>query len=213
MSLEGRMHDQIKRHDRHAFPQAHLELGPDDRPANLPHVDLEIVRGRAKNRVRAVTVPAFLIGSARDCDLVLGDPRFPEVYAYLLLKPTGVFIRHLGFVPEMTLNGRMVTNSELADGDHICTGPYDFRVHIWNDPDDDWIKEGREALSVTEHIEMDEKGYNEVQELLRDIRTTLRPDIRAMRLYAASDIYSHGVTTTPAWRAARMTAVRLAWGA
>ena len=207
------MHDRFKRHERHTMPQAHLALDPDDRPANLPQVDLEIVRGRAKNKLRPVSVPAFLIGSAADCDLVLGDSRFPEVYAYLLLKPTGVFVRHLGFVPEMTLNGRMIASSALADGDHIRSGPYEFRIHIWDDSDDDWIKQARDELGATEPMDLDENGYDEVKELLSDIRTSLVPDTRALRLYAGSDICSHRMTTTPAWRAARMATVRFAWGA
>ena len=43
--------------------------------ARLPRVEIEILRGRARDLVREVTFPVFLIGTADDCDLVLGDAR------------------------------------------------------------------------------------------------------------------------------------------
>jgi predicted component of type VI protein secretion system len=107
-----------------------------DRPAAASvtapgQVSLEIVRGRARNKFRLVEARAFLIGSATDCDLVLGDPHFPPVHAYLLRSPQAMTIRWLGTGPALSVNGREAIESEpLADQDLIRTGPYDFRVHI-----------------------------------------------------------------------------------
>ncbi|MEX0938880.1 MAG: FHA domain-containing protein [Pirellulales bacterium] len=118
------MQDPLDPHDRQS---RHAALYYDH---HQPTVALEIVRGRARRRVRPVDVPAFLIGSAVDCDLVLGDPRFPEVHAYVLLQNGEVSIRQLGFLPEITLNGQRFTKTMLTDGDRIRTGPFEFRVHI-----------------------------------------------------------------------------------
>jgi len=96
----------------------------------LPHVSLQIVRGQAREKVRHVTTPAFLIGSAPDCDLVLGDPQFPHVYAYLIVHTGGVLVRHLGFAPELTVNGRAAARVALRDGDRLRLGPYEFIVGI-----------------------------------------------------------------------------------
>lgn len=96
----------------------------------LPHVSLEIVRGQAREKVRQVTTPAFLIGSAPDCDLVLGDPQFPQVYAYLIVHTGGVLVRHLGFPPELTVNGRAASRVALRDGDRLRLGPYEFVVRV-----------------------------------------------------------------------------------
>ena len=107
-----------------------------DRPAAtsvtaLGQVSLEIVRGRARNKLRLVEARAFLIGSATDCDLVLGDPHFPPVHAYLLRSPQAATIRWLGSGPTLLVNDREAIESEpLADQDLIRTGPYEFRVHI-----------------------------------------------------------------------------------
>ncbi len=141
---------------------------------------LEIVRGRAQNRFRPVTEPAFLLGSAVDCDLVLGAARFPEVYAYLLLHENEVSIRHLGFVPELKVNGKSVTKSVLQDGDQMEMGPYLMRVHVEtsyterNDPDE----------PADEMIEVNDLGIkNQVDALLNDIRATFFPDMQHLRLY------------------------------
>jgi pSer/pThr/pTyr-binding forkhead associated (FHA) protein len=107
-----------------------------DRPAAMSftaagQVSLEIVRGRARNKLRLVEARAFLIGSATDCDLVLGDPHFPPVHAYLLRSPQTTTIRWLGSGPALSVNDREAIESEpLADQDLIRTGPYEFRVHI-----------------------------------------------------------------------------------
>jgi hypothetical protein len=93
-------------------------------------IELEIVRGHARRRRRPVCVPAYLIGRADDCDLVVGDDRFPHAYAYLLVRGKQLLLRHLGFAPQLCVNGVPVTQLPLSDGDSIEAGPYEFRVHI-----------------------------------------------------------------------------------
>lgn len=95
-----------------------------------PNVELVITRGRARNRVRPVASPVFMIGTAPDCDLVLGDDRFPEVHAYLLLGQGPILLRWLGLDPEITVNGAQVDHVSLRDMDRLRTGPYEFLVRI-----------------------------------------------------------------------------------
>jgi len=99
-------------------------------PTRLPQVELEITRGRVRNRIRPMRGTTFLIGSGRDCDLVLGDPQFQELHSYLLLGPEGLVLRHLGFAPELTVDGRPVRKVVLWNRARIRTGPFEFRVHI-----------------------------------------------------------------------------------
>lgn len=113
--------------DTHA---RHTAGGPHFRSPG-PRVELEITRGHARHKVRRVSVRAYLIGTASDCDLVLGDVRFPQVHAYLLRGPAGATIRWLGQGPELTVNGHVAHASmPLADGDLVRTGTYEFRVHL-----------------------------------------------------------------------------------
>jgi type III secretion system (T3SS) inner membrane Yop/YscD-like protein len=101
-----------------------------------PRVQLEIVRGRARHKMRQVPTRAFLIGTATDCDLVLGAPAFPAVHAYVLRSAQSVTIRWLGEGPELLVNGHVaLESSPLADRDLVKCGPYEFRFHIrWPQP-------------------------------------------------------------------------------
>jgi hypothetical protein len=109
--------------DAQSQPSPHiLPLGP--------RVWLEIVRGRVRQRVRKVRGKIFLIGSASDCDLVLGDPAFPEAYAYLFIPPHGVTVRWLGAGPEMLVSGERAEYALLRDGDEIAFGPFALVVRI-----------------------------------------------------------------------------------
>ena len=105
------------------------QQGPHYLP-QLPQVGLEIVRGKASRRIREVNPPVFLIGAAEDCDLVLGDLRFPEAYAYLYVTLRGVSVRHLGDGPELYINGELTETSLLADSDILELGAYEFQLHI-----------------------------------------------------------------------------------
>jgi hypothetical protein len=110
--------------------EPHTTSGP-HAPSSLPRVELEIVRGRARDKVRSVESRTYLIGSAVDCDLVLADVRFADVHAYLLRDPRGAIVRWLGCEPDLTVNGRLADSLvRLADGDRLRTGPYEFKVRI-----------------------------------------------------------------------------------
>jgi hypothetical protein len=95
-----------------------------------PHVALEIMRGRVQQRYRPVQGRVFLIGTARDCDLVLGDETFPEAYAYVLLQEDRVLIRRLGLGPDLYVGAEQVETAELWDGDQVAFGPFELRAII-----------------------------------------------------------------------------------
>jgi len=72
----------------------------------------------------------FLIGTASDCDLVLGDATFPEAYAYLLVQNEMVSARRLGGGPELLVNGEAVETADLAAGDRLALGPFELILQI-----------------------------------------------------------------------------------
>ena len=153
----------------------------------LPHVTLEIVRGQAREKVRHVTTPAFLIGSAPDCDLVLGDPRFPQVYAYLIVHTGGVLVRHLGFEPELTVNGQEASRVALRDGDRLRLGPYEFVVGIERrrvDPEQGRSSFGSVPLGALGRFahESEAEVLASVTQLLTDVREAVGTAPRAIPL-------------------------------
>ncbi len=166
------------RHDGQDLHGPHVRRG-------MPDVELEILRGRAQNRIRLVREPAFLIGSANDCDLVLGDSQFPEAHSYLLLAPNEVAIRWLGIGPEMIVNGEPAVRAPLCDGDVLETGTYKFRISIQH-------REPTPVLALPSASDLPEPanddfdaGSDEVRDLLAAIhqelgvgRPTIRPQFR-----------------------------------
>jgi pSer/pThr/pTyr-binding forkhead associated (FHA) protein len=137
------------------------------RDQNLPQVALEITRGRAKHKRRDVRSQAFLIGSAPDNDLVLGDPRFDELHSYVYLTPRKVTIRRLGGSPPLCVGGQAVSVATLADSDRVQMGPYEFQVRIdWRDAQ---RRERVPAQAVAGHTQVSVENDPALERLLCDI--------------------------------------------
>lgn len=172
----------ILRLDRHSLPEPHLL------PA-APRVSLEIVRGRVRERVRHIPGKVFLIGTASDCDLVLGDLQFPEAYAYIFVSGTEVTIRSLGTGPALVVCGEEVVSAELYHGDLIELGPFEMRVVIDLPP-----RRGRTGEESSDDLQLDrpddsgeQDAIDEVRALLADIRQALAEDSASVRLYHDPD--------------------------
>jgi len=156
-------------------------------------VKLRICAGKARQMVREVEGPVYMIGAALDCDLVLGDRRFPEVHSYLFVRAEGVAIQYLGEGPAVTVDGRAIIRGELADGDVIVTGPYQFRVqidmparHDDEQTDDLWDTEDERAGVWTQASPRAE-ARREVRNLVEDVWAALPPAPGRLRLYREPD--------------------------
>ena len=135
---------------------------------SFPKVVLEIVRGQARELVRPVAGPVFLMGTGTDCDLVLGDPQYPEVFSYLFITQQGVSLRHLGAGPVLIVNGRIVEVTSLFDGDVLRTGCYAFQIHINWDSSPEPPPNRRSNTSASEFAV--EEGREQLKELLCEVR-------------------------------------------
>ena len=206
-----------ERHDPETLAGPHVRQ-------TLPQVTLEILRGRAKRRIRAVTGPAFLIGAARDSDLVLGDPRFPEAHSYLLLEPDGVALRWLGFGPEIFVNGQEVRRARLGDGDLLTTGPYEFRIAVGGRDSENSGSCGPTSSRRRLQSRGESKGrvdplppaasesaLAQIHELLSDIRESLAASRAGLRLYVGSKTAPAPVAGLPR-RPTPVRAVRVSRG-
>ena len=189
------MQRQLWRHNPHLLSNA-----PIPEKSQLPfRVELEILRGRVKQRVRPILNPAFLVGMADDCDLVLGDPQFPEVHTYIRISNTGVTLRHLGFSPALTINGEPAHQQLLHDGDRIRTGPFEFLVHLHPQAsgDDDTNKSRSLRMpAVMDRVE-DEVGNALVQQLLAEVRRELVPAAQ-LKLFVANEAIKSEANTPSA---------------
>jgi pSer/pThr/pTyr-binding forkhead associated (FHA) protein len=171
----------ILRLDRQSLPEPHL-LPP------APQVSLEITRGRVRERRRQIPGKVFLIGSASDCDLVLGDLQFPEAYAYVFVSGTEVSIRRLGSGPVLVVCGEQSEAAELFHGDLIEMGPFELRVVIDHPPRRTRTDHtGRNRPFHEADDDSDESAIDEVRSLLADIRQALAEDSASVRLYYEPD--------------------------
>lgn len=91
--------------------------------------EILITRGLASIRERLIESDVFTLGSGADCDLILGDDQFPELYAYILFTQGEYRIRCLTAEPVLTLNAEDTVAARLSDGDRLRCGPYEFRFH------------------------------------------------------------------------------------
>ncbi|WP_165698650.1 FHA domain-containing protein [Bremerella volcania] len=149
---------------------------------------LRIARGQVSQREREIEVPVFTLGSASDCDLILGDQQFPELYAYILRTHDGYRLRCLTAEPILTVNAEDTVVAQLENGDRIRCGPYEFHFQkSANSP----IQSSELPQSKTPAIDMPwvatdgqaQDGIETVQRLLRDIRTRVHggPYTEALR--------------------------------
>lgn len=142
--------------------------------AAAPVVALEILRGRAKQRLRPVTVPVFLIGAADDCDLVLADDLFPDVHTYLYVTPRGVTLRQLGLQPPLYVNGEKTEVAALQNGESFRLGSsYEFRVHIDHHPPRASADRKLRFDTGEPHRIPDSNGVQHARALLAEVRAHL----------------------------------------
>jgi len=152
----------------------------------VPQVRLNILRGKARNLVRPVKPPIYLIGSAEDNDLVLASPDFPEAYAYITVADRRVMIHYLGEGPELWVNGSCGEGFLLQDGDEIGFGPFSFVVEMdegqprrRDDRSDEQRKFAREMSAAMEEPE----PVDIVRALMADIRRECQVPVQAPRIY------------------------------
>ncbi|MBI85644.1 MAG: hypothetical protein CMJ81_20815 [Planctomycetaceae bacterium] len=162
MDVEGKL---MNWKSRHAEPK--ILPGPHFR-SSLPVVELEIAQGEARNVSRQVQGPVYLIGTTVDCDLVLGDLQFPEVFAYLFLTKRGVSVRRLGTGPELTVNGRLVQSSPLFDGDVLSMGRYQFCLRV------QWIHNDRPGFRNPSEDPVGKKTTDEAIAEVNDLLCSVR---------------------------------------
>lgn len=125
------------------------DLNLDENPFadDLPNVQLIVRRGETRRRVRPVRGPVFTMGTADECDLLLGDQQFAELHCYLCVRDGRVTLRQVSSAPLITVNGRELRWGELVDGDRIRTGPYEFQLQLCQSPMTDGVNRSDSDLA------------------------------------------------------------------
>jgi len=168
--IEGEGRDRMR-------PDSQLGNSTPNRPASSrrSNASLRIARGQVTDREREIEVPVFTLGSASDCDLILGDEQFPELYAYILRTHDGYRLRTLAAEPILTVNAEDTAFTRLENGDRIRCGPYEF--HFQKSANSQ-LQPSESPQSTTPPMDMpwvandgqSRDGVDKVQQLIRDIR-------------------------------------------
>ena len=111
---------------------AQAELGVSDQSSlSLPvHLVLEVTRGRTRFRRRPVTHSRFLIGAGATCDLRMGGDRMPALHSIITVAGREFALEAIAAEPGLTVNGRLVQNALLHDGDMIGIGEVELLARL-----------------------------------------------------------------------------------
>jgi len=91
---------------------------------------LEVSRGRTRFPQRPVTGPRFLIGSAITCDLRLGGADIPAVHSLIVHSDEGYELETLVGDPPLKVNGEIVQQVWLRDGDRVEIGTIELTARV-----------------------------------------------------------------------------------
>jgi hypothetical protein len=137
------------------------ELAVNDQSSlSLPvHLVLEITRGRTRFPRRPVTHSRFLIGAGATCDLRLGGDRMPALHSIITVAGREFALEAIGAEPALTVNGRLVRNALLHDGDKIGIGEVELVARL----------EAGHAPAAVEQSTSATRSLIDVDRLLADI--------------------------------------------
>ena len=91
---------------------------------------LEVTKGQTRFRRRPVTSPRFLIGAGSTCDLRLGGAGMSALHSIITIAGREIAIEAIAAEPALTVNGRLVQNSVLHDGDVITVGEVELLARL-----------------------------------------------------------------------------------
>lgn len=137
LRVEARMADpRIGPSTRPVAPLGSTELLPQVRrelvavPATAESLVLTLEDGRQVT----VTNGSLRIGRALDNDLVIADSRVSRYHAQIVRDAGGPLVRDLGSTNGTAVDGRVIGEDRLADGDRLSLGGYRIDVHVGPGP-------------------------------------------------------------------------------
>jgi pSer/pThr/pTyr-binding forkhead associated (FHA) protein len=91
---------------------------------------LVVLHGSAANKVRPIDQDVLTVGRARGADIGLDAPDVSSLHCVIWRGATGYLIRDCGSRAGTRVNGDVIRESLLHDGDVLQIGPFSFRVQM-----------------------------------------------------------------------------------
>jgi pSer/pThr/pTyr-binding forkhead associated (FHA) protein len=86
--------------------------------------------GNTPHRERPLEGDLVLVGRGRGCDLALSGPDIAEVHCILVNAATGWRLRDCGSRTGTRINGQVIQDAPLSDGDLVHVGAFLFEVRL-----------------------------------------------------------------------------------
>jgi hypothetical protein len=101
-----------------------------DEPFDAAQPALIVTYGNTAQKSRPLDRDLIVVGRGRTCDIGLASPEVADIHCLLLRTPDGWHVRDCGSRVGTRLNGQLVLQAQLLDGDALQVGTFLFRVHL-----------------------------------------------------------------------------------
>jgi hypothetical protein len=105
----------------------------DHQPPDLGQPALIVTYGQTLTRRRALDKDVMLLGRSPICDLVLSSQEVAPVHCVLARSAGGWRVRDCGGRIGARLNGALISDCLLRDGDMLQVGTFNFELHLPSD--------------------------------------------------------------------------------
>ncbi|MBY0588947.1 FHA domain-containing protein [bacterium] len=143
---------------------------------------LVVAFGATANKRRPIEKPSTLIGRNRCCDIRLESPEISGLHCLVSRDKSGWTIRDCDSKSGVIVNGHVIRETEIKDGDQIQIGPFSFVVSVPAHAKDASLEEGsllQEELErkteqekcLQHHISSVEAERDRLASQLQDLRS------------------------------------------
>ena len=100
-------------------------------PQNTMRPMFKLIQKSNHKNYHATQKDSFLVGKAKNCEIVIADPQISDVQAKIGTKDDRYFIKNMGPGP-ISINGHPTGGQFLNDGDELALGKSKFVIQIDN---------------------------------------------------------------------------------
>ena len=100
-------------------------------PQNIVRPMFKLIQKSNHKRYHETQKDSFLVGKAKNCEIVIADPQISDVQAKIGTKDNRYFIKNMGPGP-ISINGHPTGGQFLNDGDELALGKSKFVIQIDN---------------------------------------------------------------------------------
>jgi pSer/pThr/pTyr-binding forkhead associated (FHA) protein len=142
---------------------------------------LVLLYGNTSKKHRALDRDVILVGRARGCDLGLEAPDVSSIHCIITRHGSGFALRDCQSRSGTKVNGNLVRETVLHDGDLLQLGPFSFRVHLPHG----FVAAAAPAGSRLHHLEQSRRNFARLALKQRQLLRLEKPALTDSRVRIA----------------------------